>query len=514
MQLGDQSWREYAAVAYQLDWSTAEGYIEHYQLEITENGQSVIEIMTAQDIAQFFSTPGERTYRVQACNQSGCGQFSEAATTNVQAAATDVIYLENPKNNNNLPQSTDLNFYLNWHVPESKDSYLLKYAYQTFDGQSHNVELNLGSEAESFHVLLPEDAQNGQTTFYLMPIVDGEPLYSAKVIGQLRRQLAAPTITEFSYSQSNDTRFTVKWQPVPLADTYKVEMFYLSEADGSLISISFSNTADLTRKFSLSSLSIFPKAGTIYAQVKAARNNNQLEGSIGSDPYVLSWRTSDTGGFAPEISINSPVDNNTYSLLEPIIISATITDDSAVSKVIMQVQGNRFGPRVKDQFTPTDDNLYQFDITDALRDDNIGSFDIKIIAIDNHGKEIHKSIKFTRSIDAIPRPKITEIKRLDGNNFQVSWNGENNGATSNNLMQINSEGRWYTITHKVLNAPSFTRLLTRGEELQGRNRFFIKSCYGINCEVRKDSDEFQLKDWSSTQSIIHINTELLGIVKD
>ncbi|MGV2871281.1 Ig-like domain-containing protein [Colwellia sp. E150_009] len=503
----------YEAVAYQLNWSAAEGYIEHYQLEITENGQSVIEIVGAQDIAQFFSTPGERTYRVQACNESGCGQFSEAVTTSIQAAATDVIYLDNPENGNGLPQSTNLNFYLNWQVPELKDGYLLQYSYQTFDGQRHEVELALGAEAESFHVSLPEDAQNGQVTFYLMPIVDGEPLYSAKVIGQLRRQLATPVITDFSYSSANDTYFTVEWQAVPLADTYKVEIFYLSSVDDSLISTSFANTADLKRNFSISSLGIFPKAGTIYAQVKASSNNNQLEGSISSEPYVLSWRTSDTGGSAPEITINSPRDLNTYSLIEPIIISAEITDDSAVKKVIIKVQGDNVAPRIKDEFNPVTDNLYQFDLANMLNNSHTGRIYIDVTAIDDYGKQTIKSISFRRNADAIPRPVVTEIRLLEGNNFQVSWNGENNGATSNHLMQkTDGIGEWYPRIYRHLSAPSFTYpLMTADERL---NRFYIKSCYGENCEIRKESDEFQLKNWSSTGSIITIKTELLGTVKN
>ena len=410
----------YELAEYALRWQAANGAVDYYEVEQTVNGETTVQQIYDTAELSFSLATGNYTYSIKACNSTGC---SAGATQTVVVNEANVgnLYLDNPENNEGIPQSNDLNFFLNWPVQTGISKYQLSYQYVDLELVTHTVHSEVLGTESSVDITLPNNTINGDIVFYLTEYVGDQPSETRKVVGKLFRVLEKPVVTSFYANKDDDKRFTVAWDPVPNAEFYRFSFAYSMNGQRLTTTGAFENVKSSPVTFNIynGTYPNSPDAGNISIYIEARTKNNAIQWSGWSAPQEYMWRTTSEGGTPPEILSTFPAKNAVLKVNEPVVLRADVTDDASIAKVVFNIRGPGVYPaNVEDTEAP-----YEANFSDYFNGTTFGTYKVSVTAYDDYGKSTSTSYNVTRPTNIIPPPQVESVEALADGNFNVTWSG-------------------------------------------------------------------------------------------
>ncbi|MGV2871275.1 Ig-like domain-containing protein [Colwellia sp. E150_009] len=492
----------YEVANYELTWPQVIGTVDYYEISQTNNGITSVHQVTSGFEYSVSLDVGSYDFTVKACNIRGCSKEGTEKSVVVNEALAGNVFLNNAVNSQGYPQSTDLDFYLNWPEISDATQYQVSYQYIDFEGQQQTVHNYIAGMENQLDITLPEDASNGLIIFYLTEYSNNQPTETRKVVGYLHRRLSTPMITSFTNDSNIDWYFNVAWTPVDYADFYTVIMVFHNGV--SKVSGHSERVYATSKRLSVGSFPSGENAqpGVITVYVVAHTENRVIQESLNSMPEELKWRTSDTGGAAPQIVSITPNNNQVLSLDDPVKISAVVQDDGSIDKVIFKISGDVIGVLLYEDKTAP----YEADFTANFNGSMFGSYHVEVKAYDDFGKTARENISLSRNKNALPTPTIQSITKLSDGNYKLEWTGSENAIYSSLAQTSTKEYGGFIHDYRIMSGDI---VISHSNDSK---YYYIFSCYstGNTCSPRTYSDFFQLKNTTSQPSLISIKTELLG----
>ncbi|MGV2871279.1 hypothetical protein [Colwellia sp. E150_009] len=487
----------YEIAEYTMQWQASTGLVSYYEVEQWINGESVIHKIVQKDDNTPLATnyllslhEGNYDFIVRACNSSGCSDNSDVQSITIEQALVGDLYLSNPVNSQNIPQSTDLTFNLNWPDNPEVAQYQLSYKYHDLTLSSKTVHQQIdvsdivNSELNAAVVTLPDDSANGLVTFYLTEYIAGKPTTTRKVVGKLYRVLASPIINAFGANNTNDTSFTASWTSVALADNYTLEAIFYR--DGKKTTIYIYNINGTSKGFNIATYGGLPDDDqkiTLY--VIAQKANGALQQSWKGLPAEVAWRTENTGGTRPVITSFTPENNTSIGIDDAFILTATAEDDGYIDKVIFEVTGENIN-----QMKIVENPPFIADFTSSFNGSMFGQYNLKATAYDNYLKIASEYRVVTRNAASINSPIVETISQQNDGKYNIQWRGSDS-ALVNHLFKVSTKAR------SLINSPyinDISKSVTLTPSNNENDFYYIQSCYGagVSCLPRAYSDYFQL----------------------